>query len=337
MKMNGVSYVGAIRALMQEKEVASVTFSRCDYPSSATKDQLPWCKALDRFVEIVSMPWDTDEGIVLAVCNSDGSMEQPVFTGVEDEDFALLYQNAYRKLRDESDPDADAWLSRYLNPVYSDWQFNGETYAERSGILNEVVGLLTNGEDHLFYRVDREFEHRGQRRVFTDLGDFLIGELELVSYPWNTGNDALLIRSLNETKPGEGFYKRVAERFTKELRRRYFSALVTFFKHKGVNEVVFDESDYFEIDDENLIPWCEDVDRFVERLRLVTGDDGMDRIVIAVRDADDGFIEKAFTGDDNENWITLYNEAYNRLWDGGVEDEEADCFLENFGGGPVNA
>ena len=63
----------------------------------------------------------------------------------------------------------------------------------------------------------------------------------------------------------------------------------------------------------------------------------MDRIVIAVRDADDGFIEKAFTGDDNENWITLYNEAYNRLWDGGVEDEEADCFLENFGGGPVDA
>lgn len=324
-------------ALMQEKQVAAVTFSRCDYPWSSQMDQIPWCKFFARFVEMVSLPEDTDCGIILSVCTADGTMGRQVFTGVEDEDFALLFRCIYEKLRSDGEPDADAWLSRHLNPVYSDWQFNGETYAERSGILNEVVGLITNGKDHLFYRVDREFELRGKRRVFTDLGDFLIGELELVSYPWNIGNDALLIRSLNETKPGEGFYKSVAERFTKDIRHRYFSALVAFFKHKGVFEVVFDESDYFEIDDENLMPWCEEVDRFVERLRLVTGDDGLDRIVIAVRDADDSIIEKAFSGDDNENWITLYNEAYNRLWDGGVEDEEADCFLENFGGSPVNA
>lgn len=331
MKMNGVSYVRAIRALMQEKEVAAITFSRCDYPSSATKDQLPWCKALDRFVEIVSMPWDTDEGIVLAVCNSDGSMEQPVFTGVEDEDFALLYQNAYRKLRDVPDPDAETWLSRYLHPVYSDWRVTGESTAERPDILNEWVGVLTNGEDMLFYRVDREHEFRNKCRIFTDLGAFLLGEpYDTISYPWIAENNSLFLRCLNETKPGEDFYQKVAERFDAQIRKRYFGALVAFLKRKQVDVVYFDDSDYYEVEDENCIPWCQEVDRFVERLRLVSDNDKGDRVVISVVDTDNKVVEKEFNGDDKEDWPVLFDEAYNKIWDGGILDDEAEIFYEEY-------
>lgn len=111
---SGRDFVRATAALIREKGETAVWFDLRSFDPALTKDELPWCRTLDNFIESVGTGGDDGRSIILTTWN-DGYVHTP-FTGTEDEDFDAVFHFVHDELCDpDTEPEADEWLASFLD------------------------------------------------------------------------------------------------------------------------------------------------------------------------------------------------------------------------------
>lgn len=107
----------------------------------------------------------------------------------------------------------------------------------------------------------------------------------------------------------------------------FVRATIAFLREKGTDHVSFDPNTYDAELTKNELPWCVTFDQIIDTVCIA--DDGSERIVLCVENGGAIFYEY-FDGSENEDFDHIFHDVYDELWDGGMTDEEADCWLDAF-------
>ncbi len=114
--ITGPDYVRAINALLYEKSGnGSVSFDIRTYDRGLTKDDLPWSKTADRFIDTVRVPEDggNDTVCIIVDCGN-GQGLQRHFNGTEKEDWDHIFYDVYDELWNGDEEEAGEWLEQYM-------------------------------------------------------------------------------------------------------------------------------------------------------------------------------------------------------------------------------
>lgn len=201
---------------------------------------------------------------------------------------------------------------------------------------NEYVGMYSNGEDMIFFRVDKdEFCH-----IFLRLSTLLYGKTSIV-YKWTAENDEKFLNFLNDLEQERQFsIANGGDKFEASIRFWYqlpvrwkgkfgdwrgpdfVKAIIRYLKEKKRNGVTFETNTYYE----NWcdIPYCNRFEYIVDTVSI--DQEHPDKICIAVC-REDGFLAHDwFDGTEKEDFEYLFHEIYYYIND--AEDPEAEEWLE---------
>ena len=112
--------------------------------------------------------------------------------------------------------------------------------------------------------------------------------------------------------------------------KQFVQAIIAVLREKGRTSISFHKRDFDINLTKNKMPWCVYFDEFIDTVSISSGTDNIGKICVCVCTDGGQILWEHFDGSENEDFDGLFNWVYNSLWDGGIEDEEADIWLEEF-------
>lgn len=137
--------------------------------------------------------------------------------------------------------------------------------------------------------------------------------------------------------------------------KQFVKAIIAILKEKNTSGVSFDPKSYDLNLSKNELPWCIKFDSMIDTISApcmwsedITNSDWTnadkkraqekhfpDCICICVENGGQ-ILYDFFDGTENEDFDHLFHDVYDELWDGGINDDEGDIWLDRFIGGQNN-
>lgn len=111
---------------------------------------------------------------------------------------------------------------------------------------------------------------------------------------------------------------------------QFVKATIAFMKQKNIRSVSFDRK-CFDINlTKSEMPWCITYDEFIDTVSIPDEPEHQGTLCICVCTDGGQILYNYFDGSENEDFDELFHWVYDEIWDGGMEDDEADIYFDKF-------